>query len=406
MNEKVMNDTPVERLDHGYTYGLLWRAGVAILLCAVAPLIGYPAHQVGQAQEAGTASTRRNHSQQRCGASIRSVSGRGAPVRIGVLGAARITPLALINPARENDEVIVAAVAAREVPRGQAFAAKHGIAQVHDSYEALIADPDVDAVYNPLPNGLHGRWTRAALSAGKHVLCEKPFTANAAEAREVAELAATSERVVMEAFHYRYHPLTLRVEQIIASGELGKLKRVEAALCFPLPKFSDIRYNYSLAGGATMDAGCYAVHIVRTFGGSTPEVVSAQAKLRDPRVDRAMTAELRFAGGHTGQVRCSMWSSNLLQLSARVVGDRGELRVLNPVTPQFFHRLTVRSADGKRVERFPRRASYAYQLDAFAAAVLGGEPVKTTPQDAIENMTVIDGIYRAAGLPLREPAKG
>ena len=327
-------------------------------------------------------------------------------MRIGILGAARIAPLALINPARENDEVIVAAVAAREVSRGQAFAAKHGIAQVHDSYEALIADPDVDAVYNPLPNGLHGRWTRAALSAGKHVLCEKPFTANAAEAREVAELAAKSERVVMEAFHYRYHPLTLRVEQIIASGELGKLKRVEAALCFPLPKFSDIRYNYSLAGGATMDAGCYAVHIVRTFGGSTPEVVSAQAKLRDPKVDRAMTAELRFAGGHTGQVRCSMWSSNLLQLTAKVVGDRGELRVLNPVTPQFFHRLTVRSADGKRVERFPRRATYAYQLDAFAAAVLRGEPVKTTPQDAIENMTVIDDIYRVAGLPLREPANG
>jgi predicted dehydrogenase len=325
-------------------------------------------------------------------------------VRIGILGAARIAPLALIKPAKENAEVVVAAVAARDVSRAQAFTAKHGIARVQDSYEALIADPDLDAVYNPLPNGLHGRWTRAALTAGKHVLCEKPFTANAAEAREIAELAAKSDRVVMEAFHYRYHPLTLRVEQIIASGELGKLERVEAALCFPLPKFSDIRYNYSLAGGATMDAGCYAVHMVRTFGGSMPEVVSAQAKLRDPQVDRAMTAELRFASGHTGRVRCSMWSSDLLRLSAKVVGDRGELRVLNPVTPQFFHRLSVRSADDNRVERFGRRASYAYQLDAFAAAVLRGEPVKTTPEDAIENMTVIDAIYRAAGLPLRKPA--
>jgi predicted dehydrogenase len=132
-----------------------------------------------------------------------------------------------------------------------------------------------------------------------------------------------------------------------------------------------------------MDAGCYAVHMVRTFGGSTPEVVSAQAKLRDPQVDRAMTAELRFATGHTGRVRCSMWSSDLLRLSAKVVGDRAELRVLNPVTPQIFHRLSVRSADDNRVERFP---------------------VKTTPEDAIENMTVIDAIYRAAGLPLRKPA--
>jgi predicted dehydrogenase len=178
------------------------------------------------------------------------------PVRIGILGAARIAPSAVIAPAKGNGEVVVAAVAARDGARAHAFAAKHGIPRVHESYEALIADPDLDAVYNPLPNGLHGRWTRAALAGGKHVLCEKPFTANAAEAREVAELAAKSDRVVMEAFHYRYHPLTLRIEQIIASGELGKLERVEAAMCFPLPKFSDIRYKYSLAGGATMDAGC------------------------------------------------------------------------------------------------------------------------------------------------------
>ena len=333
------------------------------------------------------------------------MSGNGAaPLRIGILGAAQIAPQALINPAKENSEVVVAAVAARDASRARAFAAKHDIGRVHDDYDKLIADPDLDAVYNPLPNGLHGRWTRAALAAGKHVLCEKPFTANAAEAREIAELAAQSDRVVMEAFHYRYHPLALRVEEIIASGELGKLERVEAAMCFPLPKFSDIRYNYSLAGGATMDAGCYAVHMARTFGGATPEVVSAQAKLRDPQVDRAMTAELRFADGHTGRVRCSMWSSRLLQISAHVVGDRGELHVLNPVLPQLFHRLSVRSADGKRSERFGRRATYAYQLDAFAAAVLRGEPVKTTPEDAVENMTVTDAIYRAAGLPLREPS--
>jgi predicted dehydrogenase len=312
--------------------------------------------------------------------------------------------MALINPAKDNADVVVAAVAARDGSRAKAFAAKHHIARVHDDYSLLIADPDLDAIYNPLPNGLHGKWTRAALAAGKHVLCEKPFTANAAEAEEIAALAATSDRVVMEAFHYRYHPLTLRVEEIIASGELGTLQRVEATLCFPLPKFSDIRYNYSLAGGAMMDAGCYTVNMARTFGGSTPKVLSAQAKLRDPKVDRAMTAELRFAGGHTGRVRCSMWSRRLFDISAKVVGDRGRLTVLNPAMPQMFHRLSVRTADDNRVESFPRRASYAYQLDAFANAVLRGEPVKTTPQDAIENMTVIDGIYRAAGLPLREPS--
>jgi predicted dehydrogenase len=259
----------------------------------------------------------------------------------------------------------------------------------------------VDAVYNPLPNALHGRWTAAALEAGKHVLCEKPFMANAVEAREIADLAAKSDRVVMEAFHYRYHPFAARVEQIIASGELGTLQRVEAADCFWLRKFSANAYNYSMGGGSLMDLGSYVVDMLRTFGGSTPEVVSAQAKMRGPQVDRAMTAELRFAAGHTGRLRCSMWSSDLPRFSAKVIGDRGELK-LNPLVP--FQRFSVRSADGKRVERFPARASYAYQLDAFAAAVLRGGPVKTTPEGAIENMTVIDSIYRAAGLPVREPS--
>jgi predicted dehydrogenase len=328
----------------------------------------------------------------------------GAPVRIGILGASRFAPMTLIKPARGNAEVVVAAVADRDMSSAQAFAAKHGIARVHESYDALIADPDLDAVYIVLPNSLHGRWTRAVLAAGKHVLCEKPFTANAAEAREIAELAAKSDRVVMEGIQYRYHPLTLRVEQIIASGELGKLERVDVALCVLLPKRSNTNvYDYSLAGGALMDAGSYAVDMVRTFGGSTPEVVSAQAKLSDAQVDRAMTAELRFTSWLTGRIRCALWSSDLFRASAKLIGDRGELRVLSPAAPQLFRRLFVRSADSKRVERFPGRSSFAYQLDAFAGAVLRGEPLKTTPEDAVENMSVIDGIYRAAGLAVRAP---
>ncbi|WP_206796833.1 Gfo/Idh/MocA family protein [Amycolatopsis sp. MtRt-6] len=325
-------------------------------------------------------------------------------LRIGILGAARIAPAALVKPASAVSTISVTAIAARSAERAQAFASRHSVPRVHPSYEALLADPDIDAVYNPLPNGLHGRWTRAALEAGKHVLCEKPFTANAAEAREIAALAASSDRVVMEAFHYRYHPLALRVEEIVASGELGVLERVETALCFPLPKFSDIRYDYGLAGGATMDAGCYAVHMARVFGGETPSVVSASARLRSPRVDRAMTAELSYPSGHTGRIECSMWSSSVLRISAKVIGSRGSVSVVNPVMPQAFHRFTVRVDGHRRTEKFPRRATYAYQLDAFAAAVLRGEPVKTSAADAVETMTVIDEIYRAAGLPLREPS--
>jgi predicted dehydrogenase len=327
-----------------------------------------------------------------------------APVRIGILGASSFAPTTMINPARGNPNVEVVAVGARDTESAQAFAAKHGIARAHGSYEALIDDPDLDAIYVLVPTSMHGKWTREALAAGKHVLVEKPFTANAAEAREIAELAAKSDRVVMEAIQFRHHPLTLRVEQIIASGELGKLELVDVDLCVMLRPFTANCYNYSLAGGAMMDAGSYVVNMARTFGGSTPNVVSAQAKLRDPRVDRAMTAELRYANGHTGRIRCALWSSNLFRATARVVGDRGELRVLSPAAPHLFPRLSIRSSDGKRVERFPRRATYAYQLDAFAESVLHGKPVRTTPEDAVENMGVIDEIYRAAGLPIREPS--
>ncbi|MFD5176971.1 Gfo/Idh/MocA family protein [Nocardia sp. NPDC058379] len=326
-------------------------------------------------------------------------------LRIGILGAAAIAPAAIVGPARRHPEVTVAAVAARDRTRAARFADKHRIARVFDDYQELVDAPEIDAVYIPLPNGLHGRWTRAAVAAGKHVLCEKPFTANADEAREIAALARDSDRVVMEAFHYRYHPLIRAAEDVIASGELGTLRRVETALSFPLPKFSDIRYDYDLAGGALMDAGCYAVHMARVLGGQHPEVVTAQAKAHtDPRIDRAMTAELRFPAGHTGRVSCSMWSSDVLRISATVVGDRGRMRLLNPVLPHYGHLLAVRSDRGRRVRRFPRRPSYDYQLDAFADAVLRGAPVATTPDDAIVTMSVIDAVYRRAGLPLRLPS--
>ncbi|HET9728656.1 MAG TPA: Gfo/Idh/MocA family oxidoreductase [Acidimicrobiia bacterium] len=322
-------------------------------------------------------------------------------VRIGTLGAARITPAALIRPARNVGEAEVVAVAARDRARAEKFATKHRIPTVFRSYDELIAAPDIDAIYNPLPNGLHAQWTQAALEAGKHVLCEKPLTANAAEAEQLATVAQRAGLVLMEAFHWRYHPLAARMIEIVRNGELGTLQRVEAALCFPLPLFKDIRYNYDLAGGALMDAGCYTVHMVRSISGEEPEVVSATPTLRTPDIDRAMHAELRFPSGATGAITCSMWSSKLLKLQARAVGERGELRVFNPTTPQLYHRMKV-TVDGRsRVERFPRKPTYEYQLEAFCAAVLRGEPTLTPPADSIGNMRVIDAIYREAGMKLR-----
>jgi predicted dehydrogenase len=325
------------------------------------------------------------------------------PLRIGCLGAARIAPAAVIKPSASNGGVVVAAVAARDPSRAKAFAATHHIAKVHESYEALLADDELDAVYNPLPNGLHGLWTLRALAQGKHVLCEKPFTANADEAQRVADAVADSGLVAMEAFHWRYHPLAARMLAVIASGELGEVRRIEAALCFPLPRFKDIRWQLSLAGGALMDAGCYPVHMVRTLAGAEPTVVRAAARLRSAGVDRRMEAEFSFADGRTGGILASMWSSTLLRLRVVVTGSRATMRVFNPTTPHMFNRLSVSGDKVRCHERVPGGPTYDYQLEAFRAAVQEGQPPLTPPSDAVANMRVVDAIYLAAGLEPRAP---
>lgn len=334
-------------------------------------------------------------------------------IRIGILGAARIAPAALIRPAGKVADVEVVAIAARDRGKAEAFARKHGIGHVHDSYADLVADPEIDAVYNPLPNGLHGRWTIAAVRAGKHVLCEKPFTANADEARQVASVIGdTTSRldgpehppVVMEAFHYRYHPLTQRILEIVASGELGDVRHVETWMSIPLLLPRDIRWRLDLAGGSLMDVGCYTIHQLRTFGGGEPEVVRARAKLLRPGIDRWTRAELRFPSGASGRITASMLSYKPLSLGARIEGTLGTLSVRNPTAPQLAGRIKVRVGGATRTEKTTREATYVFQLRAFAGAVLRGEPFPTTVDDAIANMTVVDAVYRAAGMQPRSPS--
>jgi predicted dehydrogenase len=320
------------------------------------------------------------------------------PLRIGILGAARIAPMALVRPARGIAEVRVAAVAARDPERARRFAARHGIPQVHASYRDLLADPDLDAIYNPLPNALHCEWTLRALDAGKHVLCEKPMASNAEEAERMAEAAEKSGRILVEAFHYRYHPLATRLKELVESGELGELRHLEASLCIPMILPGDIRYRLDLSGGALMDTGCYALNLVRYLAGSEPEIVSAWARLSSPQVDRCMQASLRFEGRVTGRIHCSLFSASLLRVNAKLLGSSGEISVLNPFAPQLFHRLRLRGQGGTRVERVSGDASYTGQLRAFVEMVGGGAPMPTDAGDAVKNMRAIDAIYREAGL--------
>ncbi|GAB2848330.1 Gfo/Idh/MocA family oxidoreductase [Streptomyces deserti] len=322
------------------------------------------------------------------------------PLRIGVLGAARITERSLIAPARATGHRVVA-VAARDRARAESFAAAHGVERVAGSYAELVADPEVDVVYNPLANGLHGPWNLAALAAGKHVLSEKPSASNAEEAAEVLQAVQKAGTVFMEAFHYLFHPVTRRLHELLESGELGDLRHVEALVAIPAPEDSDGRWSLLLAGGALMDLGCYSLHALRMlapWAGGAPRLVEARGGERAgaPGVDEWLDADLEFPGGATGSARCHM-AYDGLDMSIRLVGSRGEATAPNFVLPQRDDRVVVRTPGGERTERLGTRSSYTYQLEAFAARVRDGAALPLDARDAVTTMQLIDACYRAAG---------
>ena len=326
------------------------------------------------------------------------------PLRVGILGAARIAERAIVKPAHITGTRLVT-VAARNRRRAEAFAAEHGVERATDSYAAVLADPEVEVVYNPLPNALHGPWNLAAVEAGKHVLSEKPFASTADEAAEVRAAAQKAGVTVVEGFHYLFHPVMQRLFALLDSGELGELQRVDALIAMPEPDDGDPRWSFDLAGGALMDLGCYGLHAHRTLGrwaGGEPELVDARAKERAgaPGVDEWLEADLRFPSGATGAVRCSM-AHPRFEMTLHVTGSRGEATVQDFVQPHKDDRVLIRTGSDTRTEHLGTRSSYIYQLEALIAALRGGAPMPIDTDDAVATARLIDSCYRAAGLPLR-----
>jgi predicted dehydrogenase len=322
------------------------------------------------------------------------------PLRFGILGAARIAPDALVKPAQKSPDAEVVAIAARDPARAHEFAGTHHIPRVHATYEELIGDSDLDVIYNPLPNSMHCEWTIAALRAGKHVLCEKPIASNAAEAERMAKVAEETGLILGEAFHYRYHPLADRVREIISSSTLGRLRHVEGNFSVPIPE-TNIRFDWSLAGGATMDLGCYPLHMIRNFSGLATKVSRASAETGPKNIDIAMNVELELAGGVTGRMTCSMKKDAQLGASFSARGERGELKVTNPVGPHRGNQVTLKIGANEKSESVAGDPTFTYQLAAFVKAVRGEAKFRTDGTEGIVNMRLIDDVYRAAGLPPR-----
>ena len=331
------------------------------------------------------------------------------PLRIGILGAARISERAVVKPAQAIGAQVVA-VAARDVDRARAYAGTHGIARAYGSYEELLADPEIEVVYNPSPNSEHVRWTLATLRAGKHVLSEKPFGSNAAEARLVAAEPNPSGLVVFEGFHHHYHPTYQRLLQLIREGAIGEVAELSVHMKFDCSDPADIRWSWPLSGGSLMDLGCYTLHVgrdVATALGGELELSSARATTNpqaDGRVDATAVVAGVLPGGAPAVLESSLEGPS--DMSILVTGSRGSIRQPNFIDLVSDNRLVVTVDGVETVEHHGTASTYTYQLRALEAAIRDAAPFPTDLANAIANMELVDHAYRLAGFPLREAAIG
>ena len=313
-------------------------------------------------------------------------------MRLGLLSTANINR-AILAGAAKTDRVDVVAVASRDAQRAETYAAEHGIATAHGSYEALLADPDVEAVYISLPNGMHHEWTMQALAAGKHVLCEKPYTRHPGEAEEAFDAADAAGLVLAEAFMYRHHPQTAAVARLVADGAVGRLCAVKATFTFPLHDLSDVRALPELDGGALMDVGCYCVSGIRLLAGE-PEHVRGEQVTGTTGIDMAFHGTLRCADDVVGQFEASFRSPQRQSLEA--VGETGVLVVEAPWRLDWGGRVTLRRDGETELVEVKGADSYTRELENLADAIEGGAPALLGRADAVGQARVIDALYRSA----------
>lgn len=329
------------------------------------------------------------------------------PIRIGSLGCADVLKESLIDVLPAIPEFTLTAIASRSAERARDYAARFAIPHHYGSYDALLADPKVDLVYVPLPNSLHCEWTIRALEAGKPVLCQKPLAANAAEGLRMAEAARKAGLPLIEAWHYRYHPVARRIEAIVRAGGLGRLRAVRARFRVPgawvTSGADNIRFQFELAGGAMMDPGCYCVDLLRTVVGEEPRVLGARARLFRDQVDSAMEADLVFPSSCTGRIETALDDpgDDLIE-DLLVEGEHGRLEVERPCMPfwgQNRVRLTLNGAT--TVEELETTPTFVFMFRAIANVLRQGAPVETGAEQGAANLAVMDAIYRAAGLRVR-----
>lgn len=336
---------------------------------------------------------RTGYSRRGSGRGIQTMAQAGR-LRWGILGCARITRRGLIPGIRASESGTLVALGSRDEATAKAWCDEFGILKAYGSYQEVVADPDVDAIYIPLPNELHKHWVFAAADAGKHILCEKPLAINAAEAREMVDHCASRNVLLMEAFMWRHQPRTGMLLNMVRGGSIGELRLIRASFSFTIDP-GDWRLDLARGGGALWDVGCYGVSTARLFAGEEPEYIHAQARFGPTGVDLSLVAHLKFPNGVLAQVDCSF--EQPFRCAYELVGSKGVIGVPDAYLPPAERSFARLIADGTSQDlAFAGTDQYAMMVDSFGDSVrLGNRPTHPS-ENGLAQMEVLDRILAAA----------
>jgi predicted dehydrogenase len=322
-------------------------------------------------------------------------------LRIGILGAARIAPAAVVHPAAAIEGVEVVCVGARSLQAAQDFAAAHGIASAHEGYAEVVASREVDLVYVALPTALHAEWTIRAAAAGKHVLCEKPFALDSAQARTMLAAGEAAGVRIIEAFHHRYHPAFATFLDLVQGGAIGTITAIDAEFSAPIPAGpGEFRHSLALGGGAMRDLGCYPLSWSLSLVDAPIGRLEVDAVLTPGGVDETVHAALHFASGVTARLRTSMAAEQAVVYRLRVEGSRGAITFENPLAPHLGSRI-MRDGAADLVFGPESGTTYFHQLAAVTQAIASGSPLPTEGAAILRQQAALDviceRIYGAQG---------
>jgi predicted dehydrogenase len=316
-----------------------------------------------------------------------------AKLRWAFLSTARING-ALIRPLLVSTRNEFTAVASRELAKAKAYAQEKGVPRAFGSYESLLADPDVDVIYNPLPNRLHAAWTIKAAQAGKHVLCEKPLALTVAEVEAMAEAAQKNKVVIAEAFMYRHHPQTLKVKELVENGAMGRLRLVRGAFTFNLAREADVRLDPALGGGSIWDVGCYPLSYTRFIVGAEPTEVFGWQMTGRTGVDEIFTGQLRFPNEVFAQFDCGFRTP--LRTHLEIVGSEGTLTVPHPFKPGLDEKIFLTRGDETQTMAIPGQEPYLGEVEDMADAILLGKTPRVSLADSRGNTATMVALLESA----------